>query len=84
MRLSKLFYAMVIVTLFMCNVDCLNATQPTNVTEPVTQEAADPLVGKTAPDFKLPSHLGGEIALKDLLGKKAVVLAFYPKDFTGG
>ena len=41
-------------------------------------------VGMTAPDFTL--NDGDEVAhsLRDYLGKKNVVLAFYPKDFTGG
>ncbi len=33
--------------------------------------------GERAPDFALPSARGGEIALGDLLGRPAVVLAFY-------
>lgn len=39
--------------------------------------------GKKAPDFKLPTDGGGNIALKDLRGRK-VVLYFYPKDDTPG
>jgi peroxiredoxin Q/BCP len=39
--------------------------------------------GQKAPDFKLPSSEGGDIALKDLRGK-SVVLYFYPKDDTPG
>jgi peroxiredoxin len=40
-------------------------------------------VGDKAPDFKLPTDGGGDIALKDLKGKP-VVLYFYPKDDTPG
>ncbi len=39
--------------------------------------------GDPAPDFCLPSTLGRDVSLKDLLGKK-VVLYFYPKDNTPG
>jgi peroxiredoxin len=38
-------------------------------------------VGEEAPDFTLPSHLGGNITLSELRGKN-VVLAFYPAAFT--
>ena len=40
--------------------------------------------GDAAPDFKLPSSEGREIALKEFRGKKNVVLYFYPKDDTPG
>nr|MBN2277879.1 redoxin domain-containing protein [candidate division Zixibacteria bacterium] len=39
-------------------------------------------VGSKAPDFILPSHLGGKIRLSDFRGKKNVILAFYPMDWT--
>jgi len=39
--------------------------------------AGAPEVGDAAPTFTLPSARGGEIALGDLLGRRAVVLAFY-------
>jgi peroxiredoxin Q/BCP len=38
-------------------------------------------VGQKAPDFRLPSQLGGEIRLNDLRGKN-VVIAFYPQAWT--
>ena len=41
-------------------------------------------VGMIAPDFILKDEEGTERSLSDYLGKKNVVLAFYPKDFTGG
>jgi len=43
-----------------------------------------PQVGRAAPDFELPSHLGDTVRLKDFRGKKNVVLYFYPKDDTPG
>jgi peroxiredoxin Q/BCP len=45
--------------------------------------AKDICEGASAPDFTLPSDLGGDIRLKDLRGKR-VVLYFYPKDNTSG
>ena len=41
-------------------------------------------VGMIAPDFTLKDEEGVERNLTDYLGKKNIVLAFYPKDFTGG
>ena len=41
-------------------------------------------VGMTAPDFTLNDGNGVAHSLRDYLGKKNLVLAFYPKDFTGG
>src|SRR5262249_7178404 len=41
-------------------------------------------VGKQAPDFTLPALKGGAVTLSDFLGKKNVVLFFYPKDNTTG
>lgn len=41
-----------------------------------------PKVGKKAPDFELPSHLGGKVRLNDYLGKKNVLLAFFPLSWT--
>lgn len=41
-------------------------------------------IGDRAPDFRLPALRGGEVGLSDFLGKKNVVLFFYPKDETLG
>ena len=41
-------------------------------------------VGMAAPDFTLNDGNGATHSLRDYLGEKNVVLAFYPKDFTGG
>lgn len=41
-------------------------------------------VGDTAPDFSLLDERGLPVGLKNYLGKKVVVLYFYPKDFTPG
>jgi thioredoxin-dependent peroxiredoxin len=41
-------------------------------------------VGSKAPNFTLPSGSGEMVRLEDFLGKKPVVLFFYPKDDTPG
>ena len=41
-----------------------------------------PVIGRTAPDFSLPSTTGEPISLKQFKGKKTVILYFYPKDET--
>jgi len=38
-------------------------------------------VGQPAPDFKLPSTMGGDLSLSDFRGKKWVLLEFYGADF---
>ena len=41
-------------------------------------------VDDKAPDFTLPSQMGDNVTLSEFLGKKNVVLYFYPKDETPG
>lgn len=48
----------------------------------VFSQAAD--VGDDAPDFSLMGSDGVTYKLSDLKGKKAVVVAWFPKAFTGG
>ncbi len=45
---------------------------------------AAPEVGSKAPAFRLTGTGGKQVALKDFLGKKNLVLYFYPKDDTPG
>jgi thioredoxin-dependent peroxiredoxin len=47
-------------------------------------QAAAPQVGEKAPDFKLQGSDGQEYSLSQFAGKKAVVIAWFPKAFTGG
>ena len=47
-------------------------------------QAAPLSVGDMAPDVSIPSTAGGQMKLSDYRGKKNVVLAFFPKAFTGG
>ncbi|HEY7124092.1 MAG TPA: peroxiredoxin [Ktedonobacterales bacterium] len=41
-------------------------------------------VGDLAPDFTLPTQSGEQVTLSSFQGKKAVVLYFYPRDYTPG
>ncbi len=41
-------------------------------------------IGDKAPDFSLPAQDGRSVSLSDALGKRAVVLFFYPMDDTPG
>jgi peroxiredoxin len=41
-------------------------------------------IGDIAPDFTLTSTIKSKISLSDYIGKKNVVVAFYPLDFTPG
>ena len=49
-----------------------------------TKRAGKVRVGDGAPDFALPSQYGETARLGDLIGEKAIVLYFYPKDDTPG
>src|SRR5271165_7320817 len=46
--------------------------------------ADEPKVGEQAPAFSLPGSDGKNYSLADYKGKSAVVLAWFPKAFTGG
>ncbi len=46
--------------------------------------AAMPKAGDTAPQFSGTDQNGKDFNLADQIGKKIVLLYFYPKDFTGG
>jgi peroxiredoxin Q/BCP len=46
--------------------------------------AAPPKAGDVAPLFQGKDQDGNDFKLADLVGKKIVLLYFYPKDFTGG
>jgi cytochrome oxidase Cu insertion factor (SCO1/SenC/PrrC family) len=50
----------------------------------VTNARADLAVGDDAPDFSLQGSDGKTYTLSDFKGKQAVVVAWYPKAFTGG
>ena len=46
--------------------------------------AADLKVGDPAPDFTLQATDGKTYKLSDFKGKQSIVLAWFPKAFTGG
>ena len=50
---------------------------------PASAPAEQPAARK-APDFTLPSTEGEEVTLSKLLARGPVILAFFPKAFTGG
>lgn len=43
-----------------------------------------PKVGDRAPGFRLSSGTGNFVSLSDFIGKKNLVLYFYPKDYSAG
>ena len=47
-------------------------------------QTAELKVGDPAPDFTLKASDGKTYTLSDFKGRKAVVLAWFPKAFTGG
>jgi len=49
-----------------------------------TAQADPPKVGDKAPDFKLQGSDGQQYSLSQFLDKRAVVIAWFPKAFTGG
>jgi thioredoxin-dependent peroxiredoxin len=51
---------------------------------PAEGDAPKLKVGDEAPAFSLPASTGKTITLAEFKGKKKVVLAFFPKAFTGG
>jgi hypothetical protein len=55
----------------------------------VLADSAPPKVGDAAPDFSLPyatrdSIASDDLKLSSLVGKRNIVLAFYPADWSGG
>jgi peroxiredoxin Q/BCP len=48
----------------------------------VTVGVEEASVGARAPDFALPVHTGGWLRLWDMIGRKSIVLFFYPADGT--
>jgi len=59
-------------------------TQTTATKDLVSKMGIKVKVGDAAPDFEGPTSDGNRVGLKDFIGKKNVVLYFYPKDDTPG
>ena len=45
---------------------------------------AAPEIGDPAPDFSLQGSDGNTYSLEKLMGNRGIVIAFFPKAFTGG
>jgi peroxiredoxin Q/BCP len=48
------------------------------------QRPSGPGPGDPAPEFKLPGSDGKTYSLSDFAGRQAVIVAWFPKAFTGG
>jgi peroxiredoxin Q/BCP len=59
-------------------------TKPLLIAAALFSVAAALPVGQPAPDFSRPASTGKDISLREFKGKRTVVLAFFPKAFTGG
>jgi hypothetical protein len=70
-----LFIAVLLATGALC------CAEETEMAEPKGKALA---VGDAAPSFALPGSDGAAHSLSDHLGKRAVVVAWFPKAFTGG
>ena len=83
--LRKIFGLVAVLTLL--TVSAFGQAQPAQPAQPAVKPPAIKThlkVGDKAPDFTLVGVDGKTIQLKKLKGKTNVVLAFYPKAFTGG
>src|SRR5205807_5327200 len=57
---------------------------PTKESGSAKKSAGHPMEGKKAPAFELSDSDGTRVALSQLIGKKTLVLYFYPRDMTPG
>lgn len=65
--------------------DAFRPLSPTGASTPrAVPIGSGPAEGEAAPDFRVETGDGKTIALSDFMGKKNVVLYFYPKDMTSG
>ena len=76
LRGSMLLFVMIVAT--------YTITIPIHAEENQMEAFKSLKVGMVAPNFTLKDGDNVERSLHDYLGQKNVVLAFYPKDFTGG
>ena len=65
-----------------CSVEAINGGVNVTTNQRLLKEPVR--VGDLAPVFTLPSQSGVVFNLADLIGKKSIVLYFYPKDFSRG
>jgi hypothetical protein len=66
---------------FACAAPAAQTEKP--MSSPAT-DSARPAPGQPAPDFSAASTSGGKLGLSTYKGKQTLVLAFFPKAFTGG
>ena len=59
-------------------------TKPSAKKAALDSTSASSLEGSKAPQFELADASGAKVALTDLIGKKNLILYFYPKDMTPG
>jgi len=59
-------------------------SSPAKKSGPAKKSAGHPMEGKKAPTFELSDSDGTRVALSQLIGKKNLVLYFYPRDMTPG
>ncbi len=69
-----------LVVALMCGLSCLTMA----VSSAAAAEGETPKVGELAPNFELMGSDGKKYKLADFKGKKGVVIAWFPKAFTGG
>ncbi len=62
----------------------MSVTHCTFSTEDETEMSGKLEIGEAAPLFSLPGSDGRTYRLEDFIGNKAVVIAWFPKAFTGG
>ena len=60
---------------------CASAPPPQPATAPAASQSPE---ARKAPDFSLKDTDGNEVSLHALLQRGPVILAFFPKAFTGG
>ncbi len=83
--IRKIFGLVAVLTLL--TVTAFSQAQPAQPAQPAAKPPAVKThlkVGDKAPDFMLVGVDGKNVQLKKLKGKTNVVLAFYPKAFSGG
>ncbi len=71
-------------TIIIVAVAALGVSNCTFSTEDETEMSKNLEVGTVAPPFSLPGSDGKTYSLEDYAGKQAVVIAWFPKAFTGG
>ncbi len=72
------------VAIIIVAVAALGVSNCSYSTEEETSMSKNLEIGAAAPSFSLPGSDGKTYRLEDFAGKQAVVIAWFPKAFTGG